>query len=213
MTRARIWGVCAAAVLVLSGLTAGPAAAKTVLTLETAAGPLGEGANIVMSSSNLRLAKSDGNIECTSNVFSGSVSTNGLAKDTASFTEASLTGPEPQESCKDTDPQGPAKMSTSGFPWIESLKPSGMGTLKGSKKIVFKEIQIFAGPSTCVFEAATVKETFHQHVTTAEPLVIEVSSQPFKLARKASNAACPQGGRLSGTFSVQSGGETVLAHT
>ena len=82
MKRMRIMGLSLVAVFAMSALVAGSASAATVLTLETAAGPIVSGQNLVASSSNLIFVTTAGNLECSSNVLTGEATTNKAAKDT-----------------------------------------------------------------------------------------------------------------------------------
>jgi hypothetical protein len=202
-----------AAVLALAATAAGNAyAAKTTLRLETAAGPLAAGAEITLGSSDLTLAKEDGAIGCESTVLNGTVTANMLKKDALSIESGSMIGRFTEESCEDTDPQGPAKMSVQDLPWPVTLAVNGKGLIKGSTKVVLNEIQIFFGPSTCRFVASKVSFTFGQVTATPEPLTLQFSEAPFKLDKKASPTVCSGTGKLVGTLSATSNGETVLAH-
>lgn len=212
MKRMRIMGLSLVAVFAMSALVAGSASAASVLTLETAAGPLVAGQGIVASSSNLIFKTSAGNLECSSNVLTGEVKSNKLAKDLGTITSESSTGEFEGGACKTTTPLGVALITSSGLPWPTSFSTKGENQVKGTKKVTFKSVFPEAGGAICIFESAKVVSHFGTPTKTATPVVLTTTEQLFKKSTKGSNAACPVEGKLSGTFTVTSNGETVLSH-
>jgi hypothetical protein len=199
----------------LASASGASAAAKT-LTLETAAGPLPPGAPIAFSSSDLINETPQGNDECTEHVLTGTVSANQAKTVAISFSEASFTGDESEETfgCKDSDPLGPSSWSAEELPWPLTLGAHGTGKLKGSPKIMMREDYFNEAPKTvCYWVAGKLLMTFAQTATTPEPLTLTLTRQPFKIERKRSNGRCPSQGQLNGHFTATSGGETVSAHT
>jgi len=207
MKRMRIMGLSLVAVFALAAMFASGASAKTVLTLKTAKGALAPGAQLVASSSNLVFVTSTGNLECSSNVLTGTVKVNGAAKDTGTVTEEASTGLEGGGACKTTTGLGPAVITSSGFPWPIEYKTTGASSIKGTKKIVFTSVFVDAGDATCVYEAAKVASK----INTSGVVTQTTTNQVFKANKKTSNAACPKEGKLSGEFSLTSDGEVVSA--
>jgi hypothetical protein len=196
-----------AALLALGAVFAAVASATakpTLLTLKTAKGVLATGAAIKAESSNLIFVTSAGNLECSTNVLTGTVTKNNETKDTGSVTAESSTGHETDNECKTTTPLGPAEIKSSGFPWPITFTDKGVAEVKGTKKVIFTSVFPGAGV-TCVFEASKVKASF----TIGGPLKITTSNQVFKANKKTSGAACPKEGKLSGEFSLTSSGETI----
>ncbi len=209
MKRMRIMGLSLVAVFALSAVFAAGAFAKaTPLTLKTAKGPLASGAAITASSSNLVFVTSTGNLECSSNILEGTLTNNGATKDKGSITAESSTGTEPEGKgtlCKTTTPFGPAVIEAKHLPWSVEFTNKGTATVKG-KKVAFTSVFPGGGPGAeCTYEAAKVNSTF----TVGGPLTLTTTEQLFKKNKKLSNSLCPETGKLSGTFSVTSGGETV----
>lgn len=205
-------GVCVALAITLTAWSGASAAAKPVLTLETARGPLSERSTLVMSSSNLLVETSNGNVECNTNVFTGTLTTNGANKDKGTVSETSFAGDESERRCKTTTPFGPGELVGSGFAWGQELTAKGTGKLKGSKRLVIA----YVDPDDeidCPLETGKINETFKEIGTTAEPLVIEMTRQTVKV-NKRHTGFCPlKEAALSGTFAVTAEGEGVLAHT
>jgi len=205
----RIGGALAAAALTTfaaSGLLSGVAGAKgpTLLTLKTAKGELAIGAQVVAESSDLTFETSAGNLECTSNVLSGTLSKNNAKKDEGKIEKETSTGGEPGGLCKTTTPLGPTEISTSNLPWLTVLSSKGIDEVKG-KKVSFTSTFPNEGGLKCTFEASKVKSTF----TVGGPVVIHTVKQKFKANKKTSGAGCPKEGTLTGTFQGTSNGETV----
>jgi len=183
--------------------------ASSALKLLTAEGLLGAGAEILASSTNLVLATSAGNIECTSSVLTGTLSTNKAGHDLGSATKDVSTGGEAEGKCKTTLALGAAAIESSAFPWPFAFTNEGQMIMKGTKKVTFTATFPASAGAKCTFEAITVTSTFTPGKAGAPTaVVVTTASQPFKLA-KGSNAACPTEGKLSGTFGVTSAGETV----
>ena len=192
-----------AVALTLSGIAS--ASKPTLLTSKTAKGPLQPGQKLKAESTNLTFTTSAGNLECSTNIISGTVQTNNAKKDKGPITEESSTGSETVEgksgACKTTTELGPTIITTSHLPWEAIFTDKGVNEVKG-KKVSFTSH--FGGGIECTFEASKVKSTFN----IGGPTTITTSKQKFKLA-KGSNVACPKEGTLSGTFSVTSEGEVV----
>lgn len=211
MTRMRIMGLALVAVFAMSALAVSSASAKTaktVLTLKTAGkGALTAGAALTASSSDLVFTTAAGNLECTSNILSGTLANNGSTKDKGTITSSNSTGTEPPtgKACKTTTPFGPAEIISSGFNWPVEFTTKGTSTVKGNKKVAFKAIFLLAESASCTYEASKVASTFK----IGGPVELTTSAQPFKINKKTSNAACPASGTLTGHALVTSGGETV----
>jgi len=207
MKRMRIMGLCLVAVFAVTAAFAGSASAKTVLTLKTKKGPLAAGASLVAESSNLIFVTSTGNLECSSNILTGTVGNNGAAKDKGTVTKESSTGEEAGGLCKTTTPLGPAEIVASGFPWPIEYTTKGTSAVKGTKKVAFTSTFPGAGGAKCEYESAKVESTFN----TSGVITQTTTNQVFKVNKKTSNAACPKEGKLSGSFKLFSGGEAVEA--
>jgi hypothetical protein len=195
------------ALLALGAIFAAVASATakpTLLTLKTAKGVLATGAALKAESSNLIFVTSAGNLECSSNVLTGTVKKNNETKDEGSVTEESSTGHETNNECKTTTPLGPAEIKSSGFPWPTIFTDKGVAEVKGTKKVIFTSVFPSAG-ATCTFESSKVKASF----TIGGPLKIKTTNQVFKINKKTSTSVCPKEGKLSGEFSLNSSGETI----
>jgi hypothetical protein len=192
-------------------------AAPKLLVLETAAGPVAPGAAITFFSSDLQLTSDRGIDFCSKNVLAGTVGVNGAKKDTINIEEASFTGEQGDEAhpteCRDIEPAGPAVWTSEDLPWPLTLSSKGSGKLTGSTKILMAEEHPFMSGEHCVWQASKIAETFAQTGAAREPLTLQITEQGMKRSQKTSNAACPASGKLNGTFTATSGGETVLAHT
>ncbi len=208
MTRIKIMGLSLMAVFAVFALSASMASAKTVLTLKTAKGPLAAGANITASSGDLIFTTEAGNLECTSNVISGTLANNSGTKDKGSATSESSTGGEAGGLCKTTTPFGPAEIVSSGFPWPIEFTTKGTATVKGSKKVQFTSTFPAAGGAKCEFEASKVVSSFNATAGSG-PITLTTTSQLFKINKKTSNPACPKTGTLSGHFTLTSSGEAI----
>lgn len=208
MTRMRIMGLSLVAVFAIAAVFSGTAFAKAkVLTLKTGAGALASGAELRAESSNLVFVTSAGNLECTSNILTGTVTTNNATKDKGSVTKESSTGGEAGGLCKTTTGLGPASIESSGFPWPIEYKNTGASSIKGTKKIAFTSTFPAAGGAKCTYEAAKVAST----INTSGVVTQTTTNQVFKANKKTSNAACPTEGKLSGEFKLFSGSEAVEA--
>jgi hypothetical protein len=203
-------GLLLMAALAVSAALAAGASAKTVLIGKTAKGPLVKGDELKASSANLKFVTSAGNLECTSNVLTGTVEVNESKKDKGKITEESSTGNEAEKDCKTTTVLGRTKIEAKGFPWPAEFTTKGVNTVKGTKKVAFRSIFPEAGNVECIFESSKVTSSFtvgaHGKPVPAE---ITTTNQVFKLSKKGSNAACPKEGKLSGTFAITSNGEVV----
>ncbi len=206
-----------AAVAIVCGGAQGAAAAKPALTLETAAGPLATGAEIVLSSSDMKIVSSKGNDECRKNVLSGTVVTNAAGKDAITVASTSFTGEEvgTEPLCSDSDPLGPVELTGAQLPWSLTLTRKGAAKMAGSKKVELAEKHVRSENATCFFEAGKLVAGFAQVGKTAEPLELVFGQQEMKTRRGkgGSNPTCEGNGQLSGHFSATSNGEIVLAHT
>jgi hypothetical protein len=214
MKRMKIFGLSIVAVFAMSAVVASAASAKIVLTLKTSSGTLKAGDPIKADSSNLIFVTSAGNLECSENELTGTVTTNGEVKDKGSIAAEKSTGAEGGGACKTTTPLGPALIASSKLPWSLELLASGKGKVKG-KKVTFTSTFPAAGGAQCAFEASTVNTTFPRlkpkkgEKLTFGPLILTTTAQKFKLNKKTSNAACPTEGKLSGEFSMTSAGKTI----
>lgn len=213
MRTRRIMGAAMLAALAISAVLAGSAAAKSVLIARTAAGVIPVGAEIKASSSDLVFHTEAGNLECTSNVLTGTLGNNESAKDKGTVTEESSTGEIGfGPACNTTTPFGPADIESSGFPWPVEFSAKGLATVKGSKKVAFKSTFILAEGASCTYEASKVKSTFTPGAAGSPvPVELTTTKQVFKVNKGVSNPACPKSGELSGHFTMSSGGETVLS--
>jgi hypothetical protein len=206
-------GLCLVAVFAVAAIAASAASAKTVLTLSTPAGPLATGAKISTFSSNLVFTTSAGNLECEENELRGTLSVNNSTKDKGSVTEEESKGDFDgiPGACK-TSATGPVLIVSSGFPWPVEFTSKGTGKVKGTKKVTFdSEFLALEGPNNhCTFEASTVANTFNVSTTKA-PMTITTKEQVFKHAKKAAHQSslCPSEGKLSGSFTGTSNGETL----
>lgn len=215
--RALILGVAIIATLAAGAIGAGAASAKTVLVGRTAKGVLPVGAKITASSSDLIFVTASGNLECSSNILEGTLETNESTKDKGKITGEHSSGTEPEgkgELCKTTTPFGPAQIVSKNLPWAVEFTTKGTSTVKkgSSGKVAFTSIFPGGGPGAeCTYEAAKVNSTF---VAGKEgepiPATLTTNEQLFKKNKKLSNTLCPETGKLSGHFSLTSGGETVL---
>jgi hypothetical protein len=216
-SRGRIAASTLGALVIACAIAPGASAAKPALTLETAAGPLAEGAEIVLSSSDMRLVSTSGNDECTKNVLTGTVVTNSAGKDAITVSSTSFTGEgfKSESICFDSDPLGPVELTGAQLPWPLTLTTKGAATMKGTKKVEIAEKHIDAENATCFFAAGKLAASFAQVGKTGEPLSLLFSAQTLKtrFGKEGSNRACPNAAKLSGHFSATSNGETVLAHT
>jgi hypothetical protein len=209
MKHIRTVGLWLAAMLVICAALATGASAKTVLIGRTAKGPLQKGDELKASSSNLKFVTSAGNLECTSNILTGTVTLNEAPKDKGTITEESSTGNEAEGDCKTTTVLGRTKIEAKGFPWPTEFTTKGANTVKGTKRVEFKSVFPEAGNIECTFESAKVSSKFTVGAPGKPvPTEITTSNQLFKL-KKGSNSACPKEGKLSGTFAVTSKGEVV----
>ena len=210
MKQIRTVGLWLAAMLAVGSALATGASASTVLIGRTAKGPLAKGAELKATSSNLKFVTSSGNLECSSNILTGTVTLNESAKDKGTITEESSTGKEAEGDCKTTTVLGRAKIEAKGFPWPTEFTTKGANTVKGTKKVTFKSTFPEAGNIECIFESAKVSSKFTVGAH-GKPVPVELttSNQVFKRSKEGSNAACPKEGKLSGTFSTTSGGEVV----
>lgn len=175
------------------------------LQLSTRKGVLAAGAEIAASSTNLVFATAAGNLECSSNLLAGTLSTNERSSDAGAFTTESSAGHEAENACKTTMPFGPALITSSAFPWAATFTTKGTDAITGTKKVTFSAHFPDAGNITCVFESSKLDSTFG----VGGPLELSMANQLFKRSKKGSNAACPVEGELSGTFALTSEGEAI----
>jgi hypothetical protein len=187
MTRFRITGICLVAVLAMCAFAA-VASARGSLTLVAHGSevPLKEGAELNLTSPSLvikGLAGADAEIECTDTILTGALKSNGMANDLATITGLSfpLEGGKRSEqgTCAD------ATVEASGLPWTATLTAKNTFTLKGAKKLAF--VVTLPGEGVkCQYERPTVAGTFAH----GGPVVVELASQIFTLARKVSGGTC-----------------------
>jgi hypothetical protein len=195
------------AVLAVGAIAASGASAKSLLTLKTGAGALVEGSPIKASSSDMVFVTAAGNLECTSNVLEGTMTTNKGAKDKGVVTSESSTGALEGGACNTTTPFGPAVLTSGNFNWPIEFSTKATNALKGTKKVKFTSVFPLAEGAQCTFESAKVSSTFN----VGGPITLTTTNQSFKINKKFSNPACPKEGLLSGHFSLTSSGEAVEA--
>ena len=216
--RLKIMGLCVVAVFAITAVAASAASAATTLTMKTAKGALTSGSEVKFSSSNLVTVTSAGNLECSSNILTGTVGSNGATKDKATITEeqSTGTGEKTPGACHTTTALGEAVIVSTGFSWPAEFGSNGKVTIKGTKKVTFTSTFPQAGGAKCTFESAKVAATFTakkpaKGKSETGPLNLATSNQLFKLNKKISNVACPVSGKLTGTFAPTSAGETIEA--
>lgn len=216
MRSIRILGTGLLALFAIGALMVGSAAArekkeKPAVKLSTQGkGLLSTGAEVKSSSSNLVFVTSAGNLECTENVLSGTLTNNAEKKVKANVTSEKSAGKEAEGDCKTSTVLGRAKINAADFPWTQELTTAGTGKTKGTKKVLFESIFPEAGSAVCIFEASKVAETFNPGAAGSPTAVsLVVTNQVFKRSKKGSNSACPLEGKLSGTFELTSSGETI----
>jgi hypothetical protein len=215
MKRFRIIGLCLVAVFAMTAVAASSASAATRLVLKTSSGNLKAGDPVKGDSSNLIFATSAGNLECSENELTGSVTVNEAVKDKGTITGEKSTGAEGGGACKTTTPLGPALITAEHLPWSLELLSSGKAKVK-AKKVAFKSVFPAAGGAICTFEASTVNATFPRlkpkkgQELEGPALVITTTGQLFKLNKKVSNAACPESGKLTGDFALTSSGKAII---
>ncbi|HEX7609997.1 MAG TPA: hypothetical protein VF380_04915, partial [Solirubrobacteraceae bacterium] len=152
-------GLLLIAVLAVGIMAAGSASAakeKPVVKLSTAAGPLVAGQEIRASSSDLVTVTAAGNLECSSNVLTGTLTINNAVKDKGSITSEASTGEEGGGACHTTTVLGPAVISATGFPWPLELNTKKQMTLKGTKKVIFTATFPAAGGVECNLEGSKI---------------------------------------------------------
>ncbi len=210
MRSIKMMGISVLALFAIGAFMAGTADATAVLKLSTKGkGLLGAGAAVQASSSNLVFVTSAGNLECSENVLSGTLTNNSAAKDKSSVTSEKSSGKEAEGDCKTTTVLGRAKITAGDFPWTQELNTKGKGATKGTQKVKFESRFPEAGNIPCIFESKKVAQTFKVgKAGSPVPVSLVVTNQIFKRG-KGSNAACPTEGKLSGTFELTSGGEAI----
>jgi hypothetical protein len=216
MRSIRILGTGLLALLAIGALLASSAVAakeKPVVKLSTKGkGLLAAGAELKASSSNLVFVTSAGNLECTENVLSGTLTNNSEKKDKGSVTSEKSAGKEAEGDCKTSTLLGRTKIKSGDLPWTQELTTKGTGATKGTKKVLFESVFPEAGSIVCIFEASKVAETYKPGAAgSPTPVSLVVTNQVFKRSKKGSNAACPAEGKLSGSFELTSGGEAIEA--
>ena len=184
-------------------------AAAATVTLHAGGVELPAGSPLVGESSNLVFKTAVGNLECSSNVISGELTSNKKTTIAGSIETGSFTGLEGGGACHTTTPLGPALITASGLPWPLTFKSNGTSTVKGTSAIVFTAFFPGAGV-TCVYKATKLAATF---AFNEAPMIDTVTGQVFKWVKAESNPLCPTEGELSGEFAVTSGGEAVEATT
>jgi len=219
MKRITIMGlalIAAFAVMVASASAEGTGP-KTFLRT-AGGGLLKKGDVLVASSSNLVFTTSAGNLECSTNVISGPVKTNGKEKPSGeiNFTEdigEEVFGSE-TKLCKTTTPLKNTSILTNNKPWkLKFITSSGkvqINTGLGNKKVEFVSTFPESGNVKCKFSTKKVLPTYNEPAT-PKPLIFTSTNQVFKL-ETGSFSGCPTEGHLDGTFSVTKGtlaGETV----
>ncbi len=210
MRSIKILGISLLAVFTIGTLVASGADAAVLKLSTKGKGLLASGAPLQASSTNLVFATSAGNLECSENVLTGTLTTNSSKKDLASITAERSVGKEAEGDCKTSTLLGRAKIKAGDFPWTQQLTPGGAGATKGTKKVLFESSFPEAGGIVCIFEAGAVKGSFKAGaVGSPTPVSLAVANQLFKRSKKGSNPACPAEGKLSGTFELSSGGEVL----
>jgi hypothetical protein len=191
--------------LALAALSALPAAASAALTLSVGGTPLSTGAEVKGESSNLVFKAPGSTLTCSSNVVSGTLTTNKKGSDKINLSSGSFTEPEPGGLCKST--LGPARVTAATLPWTLTLAEAGTSTIKGESAVTFNaEFTEFG--ITCIFEANKVADTFN----IGGALIDSISGQKFTRG-SGSSVGCPEGGELNGSFALTSGGSAIEATT
>jgi hypothetical protein len=198
------------ALLAVAAFAVMPAmASAATVTLHAGGVELPAGSPLVGESANLVFVTGAGNLECSSNVITGELTSNKKATIAGNIETGSFTGLEGGGACHTTTPLGRALITASDLPWPLTFKSNGTSTVKGSPSIVFTAFFPGAGV-TCVYKAAKLAATF---AFNEAPLIDTVTGQVFKYVKAESSVLCPKEGALSGGFAVTSGGEAVEATT
>jgi hypothetical protein len=211
MRRIRILGVGLLAVLALGAALAssGSAAPNKPLTMKAEEEALKNGAKLTKKGQTVVTAGGR-SIECAETTFGSTLTTNGLAKDKGTLTEASFAG-EGDGAC--VSGLGPASITASDLPWPTEISSKGTVTIKGTKKVAFTvTFTGQPGEPKCTLEASKFVSTF----TPGEagkpiPMVLTASDQTFKLNKKVSAASCAKDASVSGIYDVTSEGKVVTS--
>lgn len=199
--------VLVVAALGVLGAGAGPASAKTTLTLKTAAGTLASGQPIVMSSSDIVWHTPSFKIECLDAQLEGALAGNSAAKDDLSFSSAAFVGEEIEGACRSSN-MGVAPFTTTGLPWKLALSDKGAAKMTATGKLGWSITLIGRpGDPKCSFEAKSVEGT----VATDGVASITWSQALFEAIKKGNAAICPREADLSATWLLSSAGEAVEA--
>jgi hypothetical protein len=200
-------GAVAAACLMACAGAGAAAAARSELVLKTAAGVLAPGAALVMSSTHVLWQTPAARIECSTGELTGTLSSNGAAKDLASFGSVSFGGHEIEGACRSND-LGPAAFSIAGTPWELEMTRKGTVALKGSRKLTATVTFIGRpGSPACTFEAKDLATS----LPTIGAVTIAWASELFTRSKKGNASLCPSEATLSASWQLSSGGEALEA--
>ncbi len=185
----------------------GAAAAKSELTLKTAGGVLAPGAPLVISSTHVVWQTPAVRIECSTAELTGTLSSNGAAKDLASFGSALFEGHEIEGACKSNN-MGPATFSITGVPWKLEMSKKGTAELKGSKKLI-ATVTFIGRPESpkCTFEAKSVATS----LPTSGAVTITWTEALFTRSKKGNASVCPGEAKVSASWQLSSNGEALEA--
>lgn len=191
------------------GLVMAASASAATLTLKTAAGTLPVGAPITASSTDFRFTSGGGGeLACDLTTLTGTLSSNGSARDAVSLSAGSFSGEVEGSPCATTSGYGPAVVEVVNFPWTVELGAKGLVKVKAARKATFKATFTADGKQgSCVYETSKVAGAF----TPAGPVVLNASGQRFSLNKKGSSSRCPGSGTVSGEFAFSSAGEVLEA--
>ncbi len=214
MKRLSIMALGLLAALAIGATLASGASAMTYLDLRTAGGVLAAGSSLTATSSNLVLATGAGNVECSSTEMNGKLTLNAKAIDAGTLEGWSSKGEEGGGGCHTTTSFGPAAVEVRYAPFPITFKLSGKGTIKatGGDLTTFRLSLFFYDniPSfACYYEGAKIAYTLTPGgVGHPVALTPAVSEQKFKLGKPA-NSNCPKEVKMSASFAMSSGGETL----
>ncbi|MBS1878871.1 MAG: hypothetical protein JST31_05115 [Actinobacteria bacterium] len=193
--------------MAFAALPAMASAANVTLHENTAGGAaLAVGAPIKGFSTNLKFKTTEITLECGESEVKGTVATNSAEPADVSLTEGRFQSGG--GACKTSNPLVFADITPEGLPWRIHFFANGTTKITGAK---FKATLTSGGISikTCVYEKAEIADTFNFNAA----LIDTITNQVLNLNVAQSSATCPATGELSGSFSVTSGGNAVVATT
>jgi hypothetical protein len=185
----------------------GASAAKTELTLKTAAGPLASGQTVLLSSTQLLWHTPAFRIECIKGELTGKLAGNSASKDTASFASDLFEGAEIEGACKSNN-MGPAVVALDTAPLKLEMLKAGTFKLKGAGKLEAHFAFIGRpGSPACLYEAKDITGV----LPTTGPLAITWTEVLFaRSKKKGTNAPSrPSEATVSATWQASSNEEPV----